>query len=415
MKILQINKFFFLKGGAERYFFDLAELLTQKGHQVLVWSTQYSKNFPWPDKDSFAKYNNLSKGEGIWEDLIKARQIFWNRQAAKKLEKLISEKKPDIAHLHNIFGHLSPSIIYTLKKYNIPIVVTLHDYKMFCPNYQFFSQDKICFDCLQRKNFRSCFSKKCVKNSRIKSLVGYLEGKWQRDILKLTEKIDFFLAPSLYIKNKAIQAGVPVEKIVHLSHFVDVTSWEAKLSSKQIDSPKYILYSGRLSQEKGVGLLIKSYLENQFKLTKWELRIMGDGPDRQKLEKLAKGHKQIKFLGHKSGLELRQIISDAHLIVYPSLWPENSPYSIIEGQFLKKPVLAARIGGLPEMIKDQKTGLLFRPNDLIDLIRKINWVVNNLGKAKEIGRQAQKMVLDKYSPESHYQKLIKIYERIQNN
>jgi len=138
MKILQINKFFFLKGGSERYFFDLSELLSQKGHGISILSTNHPNNFPYFEKDDFVEYNDFSKTEGIWKDSKKIIRIFWNREAAKKLEKLIKKEKPDIAHLHNIFSHLSPSIIYTLKKHNIPIVMTLHDYKMFCPNYKFF-------------------------------------------------------------------------------------------------------------------------------------------------------------------------------------------------------------------------------------------------------------------------------------
>ena len=153
MKILQINKFFFLKGGAERYFFDLSELLTEKGHQVLAWSTQHPQNFPWPNQEDFAQFNNLSKKEGLGKDLKKIRGIFWNKEAKEKLEKLIRREKPEIAHLHNIFSHLSPSIIFALKKRQIPIVLTLHDYKLFCPNYQFFSQGTICFDCLKKKKY----------------------------------------------------------------------------------------------------------------------------------------------------------------------------------------------------------------------------------------------------------------------
>ena len=415
MKILQINKFFFLKGGSERYFFDLSELLSQKGHGISILSTNHPNNFPYFEKDDFVEYNDFSKTEGIWKDSKKIIRIFWNREAAKKLEKLIKKEKPDIAHLHNIFSHLSPSIIYTLKKHNIPIVMTLHDYKMFCPNYKFFSQGKPCFDCIKRNNFRSCLNKRCIKNSWSKSLIGYLEGKWQKDFLKIIDKIDIFLAPSLFIKRKAISAGLPAKKIIHLPNFIDNEFLNNKKIKNEFNPQKYILYFGRLSEEKGIDLLIKSYLENSVKLSKWIIKIAGEGPEQDRLKKINKRYKQIEFLGKKKIEELKKIISQSYLIIVPSIWPENFPYSILEGMGLGKVVLSARIGGMSEMIEHKETGLLFNPGDIIDLTKKINWAIDNPKKIKEIGIKAQKEILNKYNSEKHYNKLIKIYEQIKNN
>jgi len=415
MKILQINKFFFLKGGSERYFFDLSELLSQKGHGISILSTNHPNNFPYFEKDDFVEYNDFSKTEGIWKDSKKIIRIFWNREAAKKLEKLIKKEKPDIAHLHNIFSHLSPSIIYTLKKHNIPIVMTLHDYKMFCPNYKFFSQGKPCFDCIKRNNFRSCLNKRCIKNSWSKSLIGYLEGKWQKDFLKIIDKIDIFLAPSLFIRKKAISAGLPAKKIIHLPNFIDNEFLNNKKIKNEFNPQKYILYFGRLSEEKGIDLLIKSYLENSVKLSKWIIKIAGEGPEQDRLKKLNKRYKQIEFLGKKKIEELKKIISQSYLIIVPSIWPENFPYSILEGMGLGKVVLSARIGGMSEMIEHKETGLLFNPGDIIDLTKKINWAIDNPKKIKEIGIKAQKEILNKYNSEKHYNKLIKIYEQIKNN
>ena len=415
MKILQINKFFFLKGGSERYFFDLSELLSQKGHGISILSTNHPNNFPYFEKDDFVEYNDFSKTEGIWKDSKKIIRIFWNREAAKKLEKLIKKEKPDIAHLHNIFSHLSPSIIYTLKKHNIPIVMTLHDYKMFCPNYKFFSQGKPCFDCIKKNNFRSCLNKRCIKNSWSKSLIGYLEGKWQKDFLKIIDKIDIFLAPSLFIKRKAISAGLPAKKIIHLPNFIDNEFLNNKKIKNEFNPQKYILYFGRLSEEKGIDLLIKSYLENSVKLSKWIIKIAGEGPEQDRLKKLNKRYKQIEFLGKKKIEELKKIISQSYLIIVPSIWPENFPYSILEGMGLGKVVLSARIGGMSEMIEHKETGLLFNPGDIIDLTKKINWAIDNPKKIKEIGIKAQKEILNKYNSEKHYNKLIKIYEQIKNN
>lgn len=417
MKILQINKFFFLKGGAEKYFFDLSELLSEKGHQVIAWSTQHPQNFPFPGEKDFAQFNDLSQKEGFWKDFKKARDIFWNKEAKNKLEKIINREKPDVVHLHNIFSHLSPSIIFTLKKHQLPIVLTLHDYKLFCPNYEFFSKGEICFDCLKKKNYRSCLSKKCIKNSLIKSLIGYLEAKWQKDFLKAAEKIDVFLGPSLFMKRQALRWGIPTEKVIHLPYAISVDKSQELMQNKNYGQKKdsYLLYFGRLSQEKGIELLIKVFLKNSDKLQNYHLKIVGQGPEREKLENLAKGEKQIEFLGEKSGRQLKEIIARAYLIIVPSLWPENFPYAVLEGFALSKAVLAAKVGGLPELIKDNKTGLLFKSNNEDDLREKIVWAVGHSKKIKQIGQAAQKEVLAKCNPENHYQKIIKIYERITNN
>lgn len=413
MKILQINKFFFLKGGSERYFFDLSDLLSEKKHQVVVWSTQHPKNFSFSGLKDFAQFNDFSKYEGLLRDFKKVRRIFWNKEAAKKLEKVIKREKPDIAHLHNIFSHLSPSIIFTLKKYNIPIIMTLHDYKLFCPNYQLFSQGKICFDCLEKRNFSSCLYKKCIKDSYTKSLIGYLEAKLQKDILKTAGKIDIFLAPSRFMKKKAIEAGIPAKKIIHLPYFVNIN--EKHNNSFLKEKNPYLLYFGRLSQEKGVKLLIKSFLNLSDKFPKWKLKIAGNGPEKDELKRLAENNKNIEFLGRKQRSQLKKIISKSYLTILPSIWPDNFPFSILESLVLTKPVLAAKIGGIPELIKDRKTGLVFKPNNQKDLTEKIIWAINNKKEMKKISNNIQKGILDKYSKEKHYNKLIKIYERIQNN
>ncbi|NQV00633.1 MAG: glycosyltransferase family 4 protein [Parcubacteria group bacterium] len=429
MKILQINKFFFLKGGSERYFFDLSELLFKKGHEVIVWSTQNPKNLPWPRQENFAEFSDFSKKQGLIKDFKKVRRIFWNKEAKRKLEKIIKEvpmakssrildaesvgKKPDIAHLHNIFSHLSPSIIFALKKHGIPIVMTLHDYKLFCPNYQFFSQGETCFDCLKKKNYSSCISKKCIKNSRIKSLIGYLEAKSQRDFLKVADKINIFLTPSMFMKRKAIEWGIPNEKVIHLPNFIDENYISKKSENKK--QSNYFLYFGRLSHEKGVKLLIKAFSKTKDELSDWQLKIVGDGPEKERLKNLAKEQKRIEFLGGKKGKELKEIIINANLVVIPSIWPENFPYSALESFALSKPVIAAKNGGLTELIKDRKTGLLFKSGNEKDLIEKLIWANDYKEELKQMGKTAKKEVLAQYNPEKHYQKLIKVYERIKNN
>jgi len=408
MKILQINKFFFLKGGSERHFFDLSELLSKKEHSVSVWSTKHPHNLSFPNQESFAEFIDFSKNDSFLKEIKKLKNIFWNKDAKKKLEKIVKHQKPDVIHLHNIFSHFSASIIFAIKKYNIPIVLTLHDYKLFCPNYKFFSKSNICFDCLKSKNYSSCIRKKCIKDSYVKSFVGYLEGKYNKDFLKIAEKIDLFLAPSLFIKKKAIEWGIPKEKVIHLPNFIEGNHTDKK-NKKQSN---YFLYFGRLSEEKGVELLIKSFLNISGRFSEWKLKIAGDGPEMKNLKKKFQKNKQIEFLGRKNRKELNKIILKAYLTVVPSLWPENFPYSILESNALATPTLVSKTGGLTELIKHEKTGLLFELGDQSDLENKIAWSIRNPKKISKIGETAQKEIFDKYNSEKYYKKIIKIYERV---
>jgi len=410
MRILQINKFFFLKGGAERYFFDLSEVLAEKGHRVVLWSVRNDNNFSYPEENNFARSVDFSKNEGIFKEILKGKNIFWNKDAAKKLEKVIKIHRPDVAHLHNIFTHFSPSIISVLKKYNIPVVMTLHDYKIFCPNYTFFTGGKICFDCLKKKNYYSCLKKKCVKNSRLKSLAGFFEGEWLK-FLKVDQKIDIFLAPSAYLRRKAIAWGIPREKIYTLPNFIFK---EKEIIGRKSDK-NYLLYFGRLSREKGVDLLIESFAELLKDFPYWNLKIVGDGPEKERLKNLAGGRKEIEFLEFQNGREMKRILAGADIVVVPSRWPENFPYAVLESFALARPVIAAKIGGLPEVVKEGKTGVLFLSGDKEDLKEKIAYAINNLSRIKEFGVFAQKEVLRKYNSEKHYQKLIKIYAGIKRS
>jgi len=415
MKILQINKFFYLKGGAEKYFFDLSELLEKKGHHVLVFSTKHPKNYKWPNQEDFVSYLDYSKKEGALKDLKKIFRIFSNREAKKKLAKLIEKEKPDIAHLHNIFHHLSSSIVSVLKKANIPIVLTLHDYKLFCPNYKFYSQNKVCYDCIKKKNFKSCVAKKCVKNSRLKSYICALEAKWHK-YLKLTDMIDAFIAPSQFIRNKAIEAGIAKEKVFYLPNFIETPKNIIEQNSAQpAKNNRYILFFGRISEEKGVDVLIKAFCRIAKKYPDWKLKIAGSGPKIKNLKELALlEKKQIIFLGRQKKDKMQDLIADAYLTVMPSLWPENFPYSILESFMRQKPVIASNIGGLPELIENQITGLLAKPHNANDLAKKIEWAIEHPKKIRQIGKTGQLKIIVLCNPEKHYRELINIYEKIKN-
>ena len=414
LKILQINKFFFLKGGSEKYFFDLSDLLVEKGHKVIPWSMEHPQNLFFPESENFAPYLDFFEKDNFFSRIKNFIRIFWNKKSQLALEEVIKKDNPDVAHIHNFLTHLSPSIIYTLKKHKIPIVMTLHDYKLFCPNHKFFSKNKTCFDCLNGSFFTSCIKNKCIHDSLIPSIVGFLEANWQKYILKIENKIDYFIAPSLFIKDKAIEAGVSENKISYIPNFLD-KSFQVKnktISDQLLEN--YFLYFGRLNKEKGIDMLIKTFLDLSKEIPGWKLKIAGEGPKEEKVKTISRNNKEVEFLGKKPKRELRDLIKKSYAVIIPSLWPENLPYAVLESFALEKPVIASDEGGLSELINHKENGLLFKPKK-INLLENVKWAINNPEKIKRMNRFTQKNLFKKYNQEKHYKEILKIYERIKNN
>lgn len=398
MKILQINKFYYLAGGTERYMFGLSEILKKGGHQVIPFSMQDSRNFP----SQYSKYFiSPVKFDGF--NLINAIKIFYNREAVKKLELLIKKEKPDIAHLHNIAHQLSPAIINVLKKHGIPVVQTLHDYKLICPNYKLYSQDEVCYRCKGGKYY-NCAYRKCLKNSQAKSFLVMLEAYLHNTILKTYAKVDLFIAPSRFMKNICASFGVPENKIKVLCNPIEIENLE---ENRQREN--YILYFGRISNEKGIGVLINAM---QMLRKDIKLKIIGDGPDFEKYKlqtRKLKLKEKIEFLGPKYGNDLEKIIERAKAIIIPSVWPENMPYSLLESMAKGKVVIASRIGGLPELINDGINGFLFEAGNVRNLKIKIDELD---GKDLDlIGRRANESLIG-LNYASHRDMVVKFYKNL---
>lgn len=391
LKILQINKFHYPRGGAERYVFELARLLEARGHKVINFSMAHENNLPSEYEKYFVKKVNLEKFS-----LINIIKFFYNYEAAAKLKKLIKDEKPDIAHLHNIAHQLSPAIISVLRDHRVPMVQTLHDYKLICPNYRLYSRGKICGRC-RGGRYYNCFFGKCLHESRARSFLGMLEAYWSHNILKIYDRVDLFIAPSRFMKDICVKFGAPADKIKVIYNFIGLPEDGSPPPAACGD---YFLYFGRLSPEKGIEVLIKAWrrLGREYKL-----KIAGGGPSDKILAGLINDLKlggRIEMIGPKYGEELRGIIRRARAVILPSLWPENMPYSALESLALGKAVIASRVGGLPEIIKDGKNGFLFKAggaDELAEIIRDFTPV--NIEKNPE-----------EFGESRHYQEIIRVYE-----
>lgn len=400
MKILQINKFYYLKGGSERYLFDLTKLLKRKGHRVIPFSMKDERNLPSKYSDYFIENINLHKFS-----LVNIFKFFYNYEAVKKLKKLIENEKPDIAHLHNIAHQLTPAIIKVLKENNIPIVQTLHDYKLICPNAKLFTKGKYCEACINGKYYY-CFIKNCIHKSYFKSFLGMLEAYFNNRIKKSYQNIDLFIAPSEFIRNTCLKFGVSGKKIKVICNFVET---EQLLKNFTRREEEYLLYFGRLSEEKGVEVLIRAMGEIKSKI---KLKIVGAGPHRHKLETVREKLgllDRVEFLGPKYGSALINLVNDSKAVIMPSIWPENMPYSLLESMSLGKVLIASKVGGMPELIQNGFNGFLFSQGDVSDLSKKIDDLRNyNLS---DIGREAKNRV-GHLNSENHYSNLINIYNKL---
>lgn len=400
MRILMVNKFFYIKGGSETYYFSLKKLLESKGHEVIDFSMRDQKNYHSEYSNYFVKNVDYSNSQGILKKITAAVNIVYSLEAKKKFEQIIVDTRPDLVHL-NIFQHqISPSILDVIKKYHIPTVYTAHDLKMLCLNYKMMHHGKICEACKYGK-FYNCFFNKCVKDSFLKSSVNMIEGYFHK-IKKSYNAIDAIITPSEFYKNKFIEFGIEEERIYHIPNFLN----ELRPSIDDMkDKEKFYLYFGRLSEEKGVFTLIKA-----FKNLKCKLYIVGSGPIESEIRNFIIDNSldNIDLLGFQSGQKLKNIVGNAKAIILPSEWYENGPYSAIEALQLGRPIIGSNIGGIPELVNGN--GFLFQYGDYLDLKDKVLKVeALNTEQYRKLKKSSLELFNRLYTEDHYYKQLMKVY------
>lgn len=401
MKVLMVNKFHYLKGGSEKYYFELAELLREHGHEVAFFSMKDEKNIKTDCKEYFVEPIDLNTGSKL-----KALDVIYSKENKKKMEEALDEFKPDIVHLNNFQRQLSASIIDPIKSRNIPIVFTAHDVQAICPAITMMDNDKnICEECMKGK-YLNCIKKKCNKGSTLKSIVGALEGYYYRTKNIYTKKIDFIITPSEFYREKMIEDGIPENKIKALHNFVELKDYDLETSDEG-----YALYFGRLSKEKGILNLI-----NAFKNIKsGKLYIAGEGPEKETIESILKENNledRVKLLGFLNSDQMKDTIRKCKFVVVPSIWYENCPYSVMETLAIGKPVIGANIGGIPELVKNEQSGLTYKYDDIDDLANKMETLFNNEDLVSKYGANAKKQANELYGKDIYYKNIMSIYEKL---
>ncbi|MFH1171540.1 MAG: glycosyltransferase family 4 protein [bacterium] len=400
MRILLINKFFFPKGGADRHFFALKELLERQGHDVSVFAMAHPKNLPSPYGRFFVSQVNFERVQFGWQGLRAAGRMLWSFEARKKLEQLIAEAKPEIAHLHNIYHQISPSILPVLKKHGIPIVQTLHDYKLISPNYNLYAHGGVCTHGLGG-GWYECAMHRCIKQSFAASLMESLEMTLHRWMRIYENGVDVFLCPSDFLL-RMISLHASVRRSIRLPLFFDgVAEHSATVGT-------YALYAGRLSEEKGVMDLIHAMHGCAF-----PLKVAGDGPQRALLAGVIRslGLRNVELLGNQSGDALNGLYDGARCVVVPSRCYENFPLAILEAYAHGKPVVAADHGGMRELVEEGATGYRFSPGSVDGLRAALSRLMNDQAEAQRIGGNAHNYVAQ-FSRDQFYSQLMNVYASV---
>lgn len=362
MRILHVNKFFDLHGGAEVYMHRLMKMQTEAGYEVHALSTTSEKNLPSPDQGSFVKRYAFDRWEGVAKDARKAMNFLWNREAEEAMREAIKRIQPDVIHLHNIYHHLSTSILRPIREFGIPCVQTLHDYKLACPNYKMFTQGAPCERCKGGKYWNAvlhdCVFASFAGNSLVALEMGMTKMKQSYE-----KTVRVFICPSKFIREKMEDWGEPRSKLTYVPNPVTLSESPAPRGGG------YLLYAGRLSQEKGV----QSFLEAAVQLPDLPVKIAGRGPEEERLRQFVrdKGASHIEFLGFQAPEDLTRIRRRAEALVLPTLSYENASGVILEAMSDGIPVLATRIGGNPELVQEDVNGLLVTPNDVKDWLRAL--------------------------------------------
>jgi glycosyltransferase involved in cell wall biosynthesis len=413
LTVLHINKFHFIAGGAEAIYFRTAEILQEHGHNSVFFAMQHPDNLPSNTSEYFMPLIDVS-GRNIVNQLKASFRNLYSFKARKYIARLLDRYPVDLVHMHDIHRQMSPSILHEIKKRRIPVVMTLHNYKMICPSFLMMAHGKPCEACDQGKYYNAV-KFRCVKGSLSRSFLLSLASYLHHRILDIYKNVDIFIAPSIFLKNKHEEMGFN-KKMVHLPYPLDIKEFEhinAGATAYNDDGRIVFVYFGRLEPEKGLYTLFES-IKNIFKNgsgNETVFRIIGDGPIKGELQEIARkndmGH--IKFLGFLKGENLFTEIKKANVVIIPSEWYENYPVSVMEAFALGRPVIGARIGGIPEMVKDNKTGLTFESGNPVDLSEKIKYVITNPDAAVSWGKTARQFIEREVNPERHYQQLMEIY------
>jgi glycosyltransferase involved in cell wall biosynthesis len=402
MTILMVNKFHYLRGGAERYYFDLMALLERHGHRVIPFSTSDPRNLTSEHAADFAPGTDFERPVGPIESLRRAIQVVYSPAARQAFARALARHRPDVVHLHNFAHHLSPSILDEIGKTGTPAVQTLHDFKLLCPTYLMLRNGEVCELCAGG-NVAHVVIHRCNRGSLAMSTVNALEtlvaaGRHSYDHVRR------FLCPSRFLRDKLQAYGFLAERLVHLPLFLDLARFTPRDGG---GDGGYAIFVGRLSSEKGIATL----LDAAARLREVPLVVVGEGQLAPAIaaECASRGLTHVRLAGRLEGEALLDLWHGARFTVVPSQCYENFPLVVVEAFALGQPVIASGLGGLAELVDPGRTGMLVPPGDAAALAEAMRQLYLEPARARAMGEEARAEVAARYTPAMHLERLLEAY------
>ncbi len=388
MKILIVHNTYQQRGGEDAVVGAETRLLEANGHAVL----HYERN------------NDELRGRGVLAGVGAAVETVWSSRSWRELAEIAGRERPDVAHFHNTFPLISPSAYYACARAGVPVVQTLHNYRLCCPAAKFLRNGKVCESCVGRIIAWPGVAHGCYRGSRAATAVAAAMLAVHRGMRTWQTRVAVYIALSEFARRKFVECGLPAERIVVKPNFVADDLAEAKQAGN------YALFVGRLSEEKGPQLLPEAWRRLQSKIP---LRIAGSGPLQETLSReVARcSLDQIELTGPRSSEEIRVLMNSARFLVFPSVWYEGFPMTIAEAFASGLPVVASRLGSMAEIVQDGVTGLQFEPGNAADLAAKVQWAWDHPEEVARMGRAARAEYEAKYRPSANYDMLMDIYRQ----
>ena len=401
MRILYCNKYNYPFSGTEIYLFELMALMRSKGHEVALFSMADPRGEPTPYDRYFVPHIDFKGRSGWWRKTQAAAHAIYSVDARLRIRAMIREFQPDVAHVRNVYHHLSPSILWELRAQHVPVLYHLNDFKPLCPTYNMVSQGEACEACKGGAFWHALGGCYPGIAARVTLMTEAYVHRWRRTYPKC---VDLFLAPSQFVRDKFVEHGWDGSKFEVLPHFQRVHEPPEAGASK--DGP--VLYFGRLSVEKGVGDLLRA----MQRIPQMRLIVAGDGPERSKLQDLSDslGPANVKFVGHVGCVERDSLIAGSQFTVLPSRAYETLGKTILESYAQGRAVVATDMGSRRELVRDGETGLLYRAGDVDQLAAAIRLLGSNPELASRMGRAGWEWVRQHHTPEGHYSKLLSLYQ-----
>ncbi len=387
MKILVAHNSYLNAGGEDAVARQEAQLLRDHGHTVI----------------EYRRSNEEIESTSIGRLSLLARAV-WARDSHRDFLALIGRERPDLAHFHNTFPLISPSVYYACRKLGVPVVQTLHNYRLVCPSGNLFRDQQACSDCLSRRLPTPALLHRCYRGSLIQSGAVVTMLLTHRALRTWEKAVDLFIAPSSYVAAQVIRGGIPPPKLLVKPNFTAPPP-----PAPAHNTRRHALFVGRLTAEKGVLTLIDAWRG----VSDLPLLIVGDGPEKDRLAKrISQGTlRNIELVGEQPRSIVQGLLQSAAFLVMPSEWPE--PFGLVAAEAFScgVPVIGARSGAIPEIVEDPCAELLFNPGDPHQLSGRVRWAIAHPDELRKMGQRARQAYAQKYSPHSNYPLLIDAYKK----